>query len=267
MSARPALAATLLAAAALAIAAAADAQGDAHARPALGPGGRLGPDRAEHDRGLRRARPLARAQRHGRGHHACAWAAAAARSRRARPLAVLAARASRRRARASRCATTAIADASPANSAQLFVYSLGGEANSGQNGWEYKVRRPVGHDRRGRSERADRRRPAPALGRPGAVVLVRCDLPAAVSARLTLRPAGATVAARRLAGRDRRRLRQRRPRRAGGRARSSRSARDFASTAGNGRATLVAPSAPGRYPLSAARRGLVPSFPETIVVR
>jgi hypothetical protein len=40
-----------------------------------------------------------------------------------------------------------------------------------------------------------------------------------------------------------------------------------ATTAASGRASLVAPSAPGRYAVSATRHGLVPSFPETIVVR
>ncbi len=42
---------------------------------------------------------------------------------------------------------------------------------------------------------------------------------------------------------------------------------DFASTGSGGRASLIAPSTPGRYQLSATRRGLVPSFPQTIVVR
>lgn len=42
---------------------------------------------------------------------------------------------------------------------------------------------------------------------------------------------------------------------------------DFASTGSSGRATLLAPSTPGSYRVSATGRGLVPSFPETIVVR
>jgi hypothetical protein len=42
---------------------------------------------------------------------------------------------------------------------------------------------------------------------------------------------------------------------------------DFASTGAGGAATLIAPTSPGRYALSAKRVGLVPSFPETIVVR
>lgn len=33
---------------------------------------------------------------------------------------------------------------SPVNSGQLFVYSLGGETNRGQNGWEYEVDGVVG---------------------------------------------------------------------------------------------------------------------------
>jgi hypothetical protein len=44
-------------------------------------------------------------------------------------------------------------------------------------------------------------------------------------------------------------------------------AADFASTGAGGRASLIAPSTPGRYQVSTTRRGLVPSFPETIVVR
>jgi hypothetical protein len=42
---------------------------------------------------------------------------------------------------------------------------------------------------------------------------------------------------------------------------------DFASAGPHGEATLIAPGTPGRYALSASRPGLVPSFPETIVVR
>jgi hypothetical protein len=33
---------------------------------------------------------------------------------------------------------------SPSDSGQLFVYSLGGERNSGQNGWEYEVDGVIG---------------------------------------------------------------------------------------------------------------------------
>ncbi len=42
---------------------------------------------------------------------------------------------------------------------------------------------------------------------------------------------------------------------------------DFATTASSGRASVIVPSSPGRYQLSATLRGLVPAFPETIVVR
>jgi hypothetical protein len=42
---------------------------------------------------------------------------------------------------------------------------------------------------------------------------------------------------------------------------------DFASTGAHGRATLIVAAGRGRYALSAERRGMVPSFPGTIVVR
>ena len=42
---------------------------------------------------------------------------------------------------------------------------------------------------------------------------------------------------------------------------------DFASTGSGGEADLVAPTTPGRYQVSATRPGLVPSFPQTIIVR
>ena len=62
--------------------------------------------------------------------------------------------------------------ASPRDSGQLFVYSLDGETNRGQNGWEYKVNsrraRPAPATRRERRATGGCSRPAIA----GAVVLV-----------------------------------------------------------------------------------------------
>lgn len=264
MSARPALAATLLAAAALAIAAAADAQGGT--RTHVLPSGRVaasGPTVQSMivgigERVLEPARSITAAGTSLRvGGRGCAVAAGT-------PLAVLAA------ARRAGGPGFALHDyghcgPSPVNSAQLFVYSLGGEANSGQSGWEYKVgglsgstgaadpSGPMGDGRRLRS--GDQ------------VLWFWCEATSGGCQRtLSLRTAGATVARGgslgvTVVGYDNE-----------GRAAPVAGAivtlgSDFASTAGNGRATLVAPSAPGRYPLSAARSGLVPSFPETIVAR
>ncbi len=155
--------------------------------------------------------------------------------------------------------------ASPANSGQLFVYSLGGESNRGQSGWEYKV-----NGRSGSTGAAD---PSGALGdgrllRAGAQVLWfwcvavsgGCQRSFEVSAASTSVARGArlTVAVR---ARDNE-----------GRAAAAAGAivtlgSDFASTNASGQATLIAPSSPGRYQLTATRHALVPSFPETIVVR
>ncbi len=61
----------------------------------------------------------------------------------------------------------------PRNSGQLFVYSIAGQANRGQSGWEYKVGGLLGDDRRSRPHRHQRQRAAAALGPAGPVVLVR----------------------------------------------------------------------------------------------
>jgi len=154
--------------------------------------------------------------------------------------------------------------ASPASSAELFVDSLAGEANSGQDGWEYKVdgvagstgaadpSGPMGNGRRLRSgervlwfwcrasaggcQRTLEAAPSRSALAPGAALSVAVTgyenegrgAPVG-GAIVTLGP-------------------------------------DSASTGADGRARLIAPSTPGRYALGATRRGLVPSFPQTIVV-
>ena len=93
-------------------------------------------------------------------------------------------------ARRSRCATTATAAPRAAHSGQLFVYSLDGETNHGQNGWEYKVDNRSGTTGAGDPSGPLGRRPAARCGRAGAVVLVpglRRRLPA--DARRRARPA------------------------------------------------------------------------------
>jgi hypothetical protein len=158
-----------------------------------------------------------------------------------------------------RCGSSAI------NSGQLFVYSLGGEANRGQNGWEYKVDHVSGATGAGdpSGPRGDGRR----LRSGASVLWFWCNASSGGCQRtLAVSPALATVAR-------------------GGRLRvtvtgydnEGRGAptagaivtlgSDFASTDSRGRATVLAPPTPGRYLVDATRRGLVPSFPETIVVR
>ncbi len=154
---------------------------------------------------------------------------------------------------------------SQTNSGQLFVSSLGGETNRGQNGWEYKVNGISGAtgaaDLSGPSGNGQRLR-------SGQQVLWFWCAAYAGGCQRSLEVAASTLTVRRggtlsvaVTGRDN-----------NGHASAAAGAivsldTDFASTGAGGGATLYAPSTPGRYLLSATRRGLVPSFPETIVVR
>jgi hypothetical protein len=155
--------------------------------------------------------------------------------------------------------------ASPANSGQLFVYSLDGESNRGQNGWEYKVNGVGGST--GAADTSGPRGDGRRLRSGEQVLWFWCAAHAGGCQRTlelayarTSVSSGARVAVT-VRGRDNE-----------GRARPVSGAivtlgTDFASTNSGGHATLIAPTAPGRYPLTAARRGLVPAFPGTIVVR
>jgi hypothetical protein len=153
---------------------------------------------------------------------------------------------------------------SPRNSGQLFVYSLGGERNRGQNGWEYKVEHVSGT-----TGAAD---PSGPLGdgrrlRSGARVLWFWCVASGGGCQRTLEVASVTAASPgaslsvTVTGYDNE-----------GHGAPVAGAivtlgTDFASTSTSGQATLLAPSVPGRYALSAQKSGLVGSFPETIVVR
>jgi hypothetical protein len=154
---------------------------------------------------------------------------------------------------------------SPVNAGQLFVYSLGGERNSGQSGWEYKVDHRSGSTGAGdpSGARGDGRRL-----RSGARVLwfwcsasgggCQRTLDITPSALVVNRGGSINVT---ITGYDNE-----------GRGTPAVGAlatlgSDFASTGLRGEATLIAPATPGRYALNASRPGLVPSFPETIVVR
>jgi hypothetical protein len=154
---------------------------------------------------------------------------------------------------------------SPLNSGQLFIYSLGGESNRGQSGWEYKVDHVSGSTGAGdpSGPRGDGRRL-----RSGARVLwFWCNAFAGGCQRtLDIAPSTTAVSPGALlnvivTGYDNE-----------GRGTPIVGAiatlgSDFASTGAGGSAGLIAPGTPGRYALSASRATLVPSFPETIVVR
>jgi hypothetical protein len=158
-----------------------------------------------------------------------------------------------------RCGSSAV------NSAQLFVYSLGGERNSGQSGWEYKVDHVSGSTGAGdpSGPRGDGRRL-----RSGAHLLWFWCNASGGGCQRTLDIAPSAVSVNRggllnvtVTGYDN----EGRGAPAVGAVATLGS--DFASTDSRGQTTLIAPATPGSYSLSASRPGLVPSFPETIVVR
>ncbi len=157
-------------------------------------------------------------------------------------------------------------DSSARNSAQLFVYSIGGQRNSGQNGWEYKADGGLRHDRSGGPERTTRRRPAPALRGARAVVLVSRRR-RRLSAHARRRPGELNGRQGRLADGDGERLRQRRSGRAhrGG----DRHARIGLRVHQCGRPRDADSAADTRGDTSCPHRaaGLVASFPESIAVR
>ena len=155
--------------------------------------------------------------------------------------------------------------ASPASSAQLFVYSLAGETNSGQDGWEYKVDSVSGST--GAGDPSGPMGDGRLLSSGERVLWFWCDASGGGCQRtLQARPSasavspGASVTVT-VTGYEN----EGRGAPVGGAIVPLGS--DFASTAANGQARLVVPAAPGRYAVDATRRGLVPSFPETIVVR
>jgi hypothetical protein len=156
-------------------------------------------------------------------------------------------------------------NSSSRNSGQLFVYSLAGQTNRGQNGWEYKVNGVSGTT--GAGDPSGARGDGRLLSSGARVLWFWCQAVAGGCQRtLEVSPATSTVSRGAplsvlVSGRDNE-----------GRGVSVARAivtlgTDFASTGAGGRASLIAPSTPGRYQVSARRPGLVPSFPETIVVR
>lgn len=156
-------------------------------------------------------------------------------------------------------------NSSPRNSGQLFVYSLAGESNHGQNGWEYKVDGVSGTT--GAGDPSGARGDGRALRSGSRVLWFWCQAVGGGCQRtLEVAPSSSTVSpgaslSVTVTGRE-------------NEGRAAPVARaivtlgsDFASTSAGGRASLIAPSTRGRYQASATRPGLVPSFPVTIVVR
>jgi hypothetical protein len=154
--------------------------------------------------------------------------------------------------------------ASPRNSGELFVYSLDGEANRAQNGWEYKVDQLSGSTGAGSSSGASGNG---SLLRSGERVLWfwcqayggGCQRTLEVSAPATVAPGGHLSV--RVTGYENE-----------GHASPVSGAivtlgSDFATTSSSGQASLIVPSSPGRYRITAARRGMVPSFPWMLHVR
>jgi hypothetical protein len=154
---------------------------------------------------------------------------------------------------------------SPPSSAELFVYTVGGESNSGQNGWEYKV-----DSRSGTTGAADPSGPQGngRLLQPGDRVLwFWCEATAGGCQRtMEMDPSSTAVAPGQSITVSVRGFENE------GRSSAATGATltlgsDSAATGSEGRAQLRAPRTPGRYQLSATRRGMAPPFPWTIVVR
>lgn len=154
---------------------------------------------------------------------------------------------------------------SPASSAELFVYSIGGEANRAQSGWEYKVEGIAGS-----TGAADPSGPE-GNGRPISqgqrVLWFWCEASAGGCERtLAVAPArAAAVRGGRLTVTVTSYDNEGRPAPVAGAivALGSRASR----TDRHGHTTLVLPAAAGGYWLTATRPGLVPAFPGWVEVR
>lgn len=150
------------------------------------------------------------------------------------------------------------------NSGQLFVYRLGGETNHGQDGWEYKVGRVSGTT--GAADTSGALGNGRLLSSGERVLWFWCQASAGGCERtLEVRAPASVARGRTLAVQVTGYDNEGRGRPVGGAIVTL--GTDFASTNSAGRATLFAPSGGGRYSLNAKRGGLVPAFPETIVVR
>jgi len=155
--------------------------------------------------------------------------------------------------------------ASASSSAELFVYTVGGQTNRGQDGWEYKV-----DSRSGTTGAGDPSGPqgdGRLLQAGDRVLWFWCEATAGgcqrtmemdPSSTLVAPGQSITVAVRGFENEGRSSA-------VAGAGLSLGS--DIAATGAAGRAQVRAPRTPGRYELSANHRGMVPPFPWAIVVR
>jgi hypothetical protein len=154
--------------------------------------------------------------------------------------------------------------ASARSASELFVYQLGGETNSGQNGWEYKVGNASGTTGAGSTSGASGN--GRLLSSGERVLWFWCASRGGGCERtLEVSAAGSVSRGGRLSVRVTGYENEGRGAPVAGAIVTLGS--DFASTSAKGVATLLAPASTGRYELSARKSGLVPSFPETIQVR
>jgi hypothetical protein len=156
--------------------------------------------------------------------------------------------------------------AAAVNSAQLFVNDIGGERNHGQDGWVYKVGRTIGStgaaDTSGPLGDGHRLRSGQQLvwfwctsqsgGCQHSLGLRLSSQALSASSALTVTVIGYDDQGRGtpVAG-----------------ARVTLAGGETALTSAAGVARLQVGARPGRYTVSASRTGMVPSFPETLVVR
>jgi hypothetical protein len=155
---------------------------------------------------------------------------------------------------------------SPANSGQLFVSAIGSQRNHGQSGWEYKVGHVSGTT--GAADPSGSQGDGRLLSAGQRVLWFWCAASATGCQRtldLTLSSRGPVAAGSlvtvTVAGYDN----EGRGTPIAGATVTLDATR--AVTGAGGRVTLRTPFVPGRYSVSAARAGLVPSFAQTLAVR
>ncbi|MGO9487643.1 MAG: hypothetical protein ACLQBB_01290 [Solirubrobacteraceae bacterium] len=153
---------------------------------------------------------------------------------------------------------------SAGGSGELFVYSIDGETNHGQDGWEYKVGNLSGST--GAGDPSGAQGNGRLLGSGQQVLWFWCGAFAGGCQR-NLEASAPRVAVR--GGRLNVRVTgyENEGRGAPMSGAVVRLGASSATTGSSGRATLRVPSAAGSYALTATRPGSVPSFPETIQVR
>jgi hypothetical protein len=153
----------------------------------------------------------------------------------------------------------------PANSSELFVRALGGQANSGRSGWEYKVNGYAGST--GAADPSGPKGDGRRVQGGSRVLWFYCEAtPRGCQRTLAISPETLSVAPGsqvrvKVGGYDDEGALA--PVAGASVVIGSRTA----SSAADGSATLVAPTVAGRYELTATMPGLVPSFPAEVLVQ